>query len=78
MLTIATLVGFLPQLVISLFAGVWADRRSRKLMIIPADALTAVSTLVLALFFLFGYQEIWLMLVVSVFARSTRGSRLRQ
>ena len=65
MLTIATLVGFLPQLVISLFAGVWADRRSRKLMIISADALTAVSTLVLALFFLFGYQEIWLMLVVS-------------
>ncbi|HEY4692072.1 MAG TPA: MFS transporter, partial [Bellilinea sp.] len=65
MLTVATLVGFLPQLVISLFAGVWADRHNRKFLIIAADALTAVSTLVLAFFFLFGYQEIWLIFVVS-------------
>lgn len=65
MLTIATLVGFLPQLVITLFAGVWADRHNRKFLIIGADALTAVSTLVLALFFLFGYQELWLIFVVS-------------
>jgi len=65
MLTVATLVGFLPQLVISLFAGVWADRHNRKFLIIAADALTAVSTLALAFFFLFGYQEIWLIFVVS-------------
>lgn len=65
MLTIATLVGFVPQLVITLFAGVWADRHNRKFLIIGADALTAVSTLILALFFLFGYQELWLIFVVS-------------
>lgn len=64
-LTIATIVGFLPQLVISLFAGVWADRYPRKLLIIGADALTAISTLVLAVFFLFGYQELWLIFVVA-------------
>lgn len=64
-LTIATLAGFLPQIVISLFAGVWADRYPRKLLIISSDALTAVSTLILGLFFLFGYEELWLIFVVS-------------
>ncbi|MEG2003805.1 MAG: MFS transporter, partial [Clostridia bacterium] len=34
MLTIMTLCGFLPQLLISLFAGVWADRFNRKILII--------------------------------------------
>ena len=64
-LTISTLVGFLPQLVISLFAGVWADRYPRKLLIIGADVLTASSTLILAIFFLMGYQELWLIYLVS-------------
>ena len=30
MMTIATLCGFLPQIAISLFAGVWADRYNRR------------------------------------------------
>jgi MFS transporter, DHA3 family, macrolide efflux protein len=64
-LTLSTLAGFLPQIVISLFAGVWADRYPRKLLIIAADVLTAASTLVLALFFLLGYRELWLIFVVS-------------
>ncbi|RPI86729.1 MAG: MFS transporter [Chloroflexi bacterium] len=61
----ATLAGFLPQILISLFAGVWADRYHRKFLIIGADALTAVSTLILAIFFLMGYQELWLIFLVS-------------
>ncbi|RPI58661.1 MAG: MFS transporter [Chloroflexi bacterium] len=65
MLTISTLVGFLPQIVISLFAGVWADRYHRKFLIIGADLLTAVSTLILAVVFLFGYRELWLIFLVS-------------
>jgi DHA3 family macrolide efflux protein-like MFS transporter len=64
-LTISTLAGFLPQIVISLFAGVWADRYHRKLLIISADLLTAISTLILAVFFLFGYRELWLIFLVS-------------
>lgn len=64
-LTIATLAGFLPQIVISIFAGVWADRYHRKFLIIASDALTAVSTLILAVFFLLGYQELWLIFLVS-------------
>ncbi len=64
-LTISTVAGFLPQIVISLFAGVWADRYPRKLLIIGADILTAASTLVLVGFFLAGYRELWLIYLVS-------------
>lgn len=64
-LTISTIAGFLPQIVISLFAGVWADRYHRKFLIIAADTLTATSTLVLAVFFLLGYRELWLIFLVS-------------
>lgn len=64
-LTIATIASFLPQILISLFAGVWADRYNKKFLIIASDALTAISTLVLALFFLYGYRELWLIYLVS-------------
>jgi DHA3 family macrolide efflux protein-like MFS transporter len=64
-LTVSMLSAFLPQIAISLFAGVWADRYPRKLLIIGSDVLTAVSTLVLAAFFVFGYQELWLIFLVS-------------
>ncbi|HLE14605.1 MAG TPA: MFS transporter [Anaerolineales bacterium] len=64
-LTISTVSAFLPQIVISLFAGVWADRYPRKFLIIAADVLTAVSTLILAVFFLLGYRELWLIFLVS-------------
>ena len=64
-LTLSTLAAFLPQIIISLFAGVWADRYPRKPLIIFADILTAVSTLILAVFFLLGYQELWLIFLVS-------------
>jgi DHA3 family macrolide efflux protein-like MFS transporter len=64
-LTIAMVAGFLPQIAIALFAGVWADRYPRKLLIIGSDLLTATSTLILALFFLLGYQELWMIFVLS-------------
>jgi DHA3 family macrolide efflux protein-like MFS transporter len=64
-LTLLTLASFLPQILISLFAGVWADRYDRKTLIIGSDALTAISTLVLAICFLMGYQEMWLIFLVS-------------
>jgi DHA3 family macrolide efflux protein-like MFS transporter len=44
---------------------VWADRYDRKFLIVAADALTALSTLVLAVFFLTGFRELWLIFVVS-------------
>ena len=64
-LTISTLAAFLPQILISLFAGVWADRYNRKFLIIFADLLTATSTLILAILFLMGYDQLWLLYVIS-------------
>ena len=65
MLTISTLVTFIPQVMISLFAGVWADRYNRKHLIICADALVALSTLGLAFSFFMGYRELWIVFLVS-------------
>lgn len=65
MMTIATLCGFLPQLLISIFAGVWADRIDRKRLIILADATIAICTAILAVLFSMGYTEIWLLFVIS-------------
>lgn len=64
MMTISTLCGFLPQILISLFAGVWVDRYNRKLMVIIPDALIAISTLLVAILFIFGYRENYLLFVV--------------
>lgn len=64
MMTIAIICGFLPMFIISPFSGVWADRMSRKKLIIYADALVAVSTMVLAFAFLIGFRDIWLIFAV--------------
>lgn len=65
MLTIATLCGFLPQLLISLFAGVWADRYNRKLLILLSDGMIAIFTALLACAFSLGVTDIWLLFVIS-------------
>lgn len=59
-LALSSVFGFLPQAVISIFGGVWADRHNRKLLIIAADATIAVTTLALALLMLGGADDLWL------------------
>ena len=44
-----TICSYLPQFLISFFAGVWADRCSRKKLIILADGVITVATLVMFL-----------------------------
>jgi DHA3 family macrolide efflux protein-like MFS transporter len=53
-LTIASVVGLLPQVVIGPFAGVIIDRYRRKTVMIAADLGVAVSSLALGISFLFG------------------------
>ncbi len=65
MMTVAIICGFVPTLLLSPFAGVWADRYDRKMLIILSDAGIAVSTLVPAILFLLGYDAIWLLFVIS-------------
>lgn len=73
MLTISTLCGFIPQILISLFGGVWIDRYNRKKMIMLADSAIAVSTLLLAIAFMAGYQSIWLLFAVLVIRSAGAG-----
>ena len=65
-MALVTVCGFLPQLLISLFAGVWADRYSRKMMIMLADGAIALSTMVLAVMFSMGYDALWILYVTSI------------
>ncbi len=62
--------GMLPQAIVSIFGGVWADRLNRKTLIIAADASIAVTTVVLALFMMSGFQELWL-IYLTLAIRST-------
>ena len=63
-LALAAVFGFLPQAVVSIFAGVWADRVNRKVMIILSDSTIALATLVLAFFMLSGVDDLWLVFLV--------------
>jgi MFS transporter, DHA3 family, macrolide efflux protein len=62
--TFATIAGFLPQAVVSVFAGVWADRHNRKLLVAGTDAVIAITTLVLAVLLLRGVDDLWLVYLV--------------
>lgn len=65
MMTISIVCGFVPAFILSPVAGVWADRYNRKLLIILSDSLIAISTLILAILFLIGYDALWLLFVMS-------------
>jgi DHA3 family macrolide efflux protein-like MFS transporter len=59
-LAFAAVAGFLPQAIVSIFGGVWADRMNRKLLIIAADGSIAITTLALAIFLINGAADLWL------------------
>jgi DHA3 family macrolide efflux protein-like MFS transporter len=63
-LALAAIFGFLPQAIVSIFAGVWADRVNRKMMIIVSDSAIALATLGLALLMLSGMDDLWLIYLV--------------
>lgn len=63
-LALAAVFGFLPQAVVSIFAGVWADRVNRKVMIMVSDSVIALATLGLAFLMLSGISDLWLIYLV--------------
>ncbi|MCW4384934.1 MFS transporter [Salinibacterium sp. SYSU T00001] len=71
-LMLSLVFGMLPQAVVSIFGGVWADRHNRKLLIMGADTAIAVATLVLAFLMLSGIDSLWViytaLAVRSIFA----------
>lgn len=65
MMTISIICGFVPTFFLAPFAGVWADRYNRKMLIILSDSMIAISTLILAIVFLMGYESLWLLFLMS-------------
>lgn len=64
-----TICSLLPQVLVSLWGGVWADRYNRKYLVMLPDAFAALATLGLAVAFWAGYRHLLLLLAVS-FIRS--------
>lgn len=48
-MTLTVLCGALPQAIVSLFGGVWADRFNRKMLIMLPDGLIAIATVILSI-----------------------------
>jgi len=68
-----TICSLLPQVVVSLWGGVWADRYNRKYLAMVPDALAALATLGLAVAFWAGYRSLLLLLVASFVRSVTQG-----
>ncbi len=71
-LATASLVGLLPQVVIGPLVGALVDRWNRRRIMIIADSLIAVSTLVLVGLFALGIVQIWHIYLV-MFIRASLG-----
>lgn len=68
-LSMATLVGFLPQALGGPIIGVYVDRWSRKKVMIGADLVVAAAAAVLAIIALFMELPVWVIMVI-LFVRS--------
>ncbi len=66
-LSLASFLGFAPIVLLSPFAGVLADRWSRKALIAVADFVQALVTVALILLFWWGSISIWLVLAILTF-----------
>jgi MFS transporter, DHA3 family, macrolide efflux protein len=58
-LAIASMMGLLPQVLLSPFIGTWVDRGNRRLILMAADGTVAFATLLLAILFALGVVETW-------------------
>jgi DHA3 family macrolide efflux protein-like MFS transporter len=58
-LAIASMMGLLPQVLLSPFIGTWVDRGNRRSFLIAADLTVAAITVVLAILFTFGLVQVW-------------------
>lgn len=71
-LAMATLAAILPQVVVGPFAGALVDRWNRRLVMIGADSLIALTTLGLIGLYLTGQMQVWQIYAV-MFVRSAVG-----
>ncbi len=64
--TLALVAGTLPAALISPLAGLWADRRGRKFLVIAPDVFIAAVTVLLAAGFATGHVSQWAIVLVLV------------
>lgn len=72
-LSLATAVAILPQIVLGPFAGALVDRWNRRVVMMTADSVSALATLVIALLYAFDAIQIWHIYVL-MFIRSVAGA----
>jgi DHA3 family macrolide efflux protein-like MFS transporter len=72
-LATASLVALVPEIVVSPFAGAYVDRGNRRVVMIVADAVTALASLWLAYVFWVGAMSTWHVYVV-MFVRALGSS----
>ncbi len=73
MLAVAAAMGVLPQVFLAPFAGAYVDRLNRKRVMIAADALTALATLLLMISFALGTVELWQVFLALLFRSAMQG-----
>ena len=66
------MMGLLPQVLLSPFIGTWVDRGNRRQILIAADAIVAIASLILAILFAFGVVEVW-HIYLALFVRAVAG-----
>lgn len=72
-LSMASLVGLVPEIVLGPLAGAYVDRWNRRIVMIVADTFIALASLWLAYLFWIGSIQIWHVYVI-MFVRSLGGS----
>src|SRR5690349_709632 len=75
-MALAAVFGFLPQAIVSIFGGVWADRHNRKYLIMGADAAIALTTLGLAVVMMTGYDAVWLIFLTMAIRSAGAGIQM--
>jgi DHA3 family macrolide efflux protein-like MFS transporter len=58
-LAVASMMGLLPQVILSPFIGTWVDRGNRRFILITADGAVAIATLALAALFALNLVQVW-------------------
>ena len=71
-LAIASMMGLLPQILLSPVIGTWVDRGNRRLILIAADATVTITTFALALLFVFDLVSVW-HIYLALFIRAVAG-----
>ena len=64
-ISVASIIMFVPSLIVTPFGGVFSDRYSIKKTIIVADSLQALTTLAIIVLFVSGFGNIWIIVIAN-------------